>query len=104
LAEAGGIGTQFLLHTYFVYRVPPTAARLGGYPVKYLLLYGFGAVLLHTLVDVVGIDARVAALGVIIASIPVGFLLTRNSRYFGMLKNEKQKEEAVIDDKSTLQG
>jgi len=72
-----GIGTQFLMHTCFVYRVPPTPIRLCGYPGIHLLLYGFGALLLHTLVDVFGIDARVAALVVIIASIPVGFLLTR---------------------------
>lgn len=77
IAYTIGIGTQFLMHTCFVYRLPPTAVRLCGYPGIHLLLYGFGALLLHTLVDALDIDARVAALVVIIASIPAGFLLTR---------------------------
>ena len=77
IAYIAGIGFQFLLHTCFVYRVSPTVARLRGYPVIHVLLYGFGATLLHVLVNMLYVNPRWAALIVIFASIPVGFLLTR---------------------------
>lgn len=77
IAYIAGIGTQFLLHTCFVFRVPPTVTRLSGYPLIHLLLYAYGAALLHTLVEMLGVKMSVAGLVVIIASFPVGFLLTR---------------------------
>lgn len=90
IAYIVGIGVQFMLHTYFVYRVPPTAVRLSGYPVIHLLLYGYGAVLLHILVEVFVINASVAALIVITTSIPAGFLLTR--MWLNYRSNKKRRQ------------
>lgn len=102
IAYIVGIGTQFLLHTYFVFRVPPTVVRLSGYPVIHLLLYGIGAMLLHTLVESLGISVSLAALVVIIALIPMGFILTRIWLNFG-IKKHSDKTETALDDKSSLQ-
>lgn len=77
IAYVIGIGVQFLLHIFFVYRVPPNIVRFSGYPVIHVILYGFGAGLLYVLVNMLEVNSRIAALIVIFASIPVGFLLTR---------------------------
>jgi glycosyltransferase involved in cell wall biosynthesis/putative flippase GtrA len=92
IAYIVGIGTQFLLHTCFVYFVPPTVARLSGYPLIHLLLYGFGALLLHILVEVFRFDASVAALIVIIASIPIGFVLTRFWLTYAIVNKQIEKK------------
>ncbi len=77
VAYSAGIVLQFLLHSRFVFRVPLRWSNLGGYPPIHLVLYGFGALLLHVLVARLGMDERLAPLLVIALSVPLSFALTR---------------------------
>ncbi len=77
IAYAAGIVLQFLLHSRLVFRVPMRLANLAGYPPIHVVLYSFGAALLHVLVARMGMDSRIAPLLVIGLSIPLSFVLTR---------------------------
>ena len=77
VAYSAGIVLQFLLHSRFVFRVPLRWSNLGGYPTIHLVLYGFGALLLHVLVARLDMDERLAPLLVIALSVPLSFALTR---------------------------
>ncbi len=57
--------------------MPLRRINLFGYPPIHLLLYGFGAALLHVLIERIGIDMRLAPLLVIALSVPLSFVLTR---------------------------
>ncbi len=77
VAYSTGIVLQFLLHSRFVFRVPLRATNVFGYPPIHLVLYGFGALLLHVLVARLGMNERLAPLLVIALSVPLSFALTR---------------------------
>ncbi len=77
IAYSAGVVLQFLMHSRFVFRVPLRWSSLLGYPPIHVLLYGFGALLLHVLVARLGMDARLAPLLVIALSVPLSFALTR---------------------------
>lgn len=76
-AYAAGVVLQFLLHSRFVFRVPLRWKNMLGYPPIHVLLYGFGAAMLHALVEWVGIGTPVAPLLAIAISVPLSFALTR---------------------------
>lgn len=76
-AYLAGIFTQYLLHSWFVYRTPLRWRRLFGYPVMHLLMYGIGAALLYLLVVTLSVNPKFAALLVVAASIPLGYLFSR---------------------------
>lgn len=77
IAYASGIAIGYWLQSQFVFRVPfdwRTAAR---FPLICVMQYLFGTVLLWILVDSLRLRPAFAALIVVIANIPVGFLLSR---------------------------
>lgn len=77
IAYVAGVFLQFLLHSRFVFRVPLRWANMLGYPPIHVVMYGFGAALLHALVEWIGIGTRVAPLLVIAISVPLSFAFTR---------------------------
>jgi len=72
-----GIAFGYWLQSRFVFHVPLAWRAALRYPLVYLVQYAFGFVLLALLVDTVHVDKDVAALVVVIANVPLGFLLSR---------------------------
>jgi putative flippase GtrA len=72
-----GIAFGYWLQSRFVFHVPLGWRAALRYPLVYLVQYAFGFVLLALLVDTVHVDKDLAALVVVIANVPLGFLLSR---------------------------
>jgi len=72
-----GIAFGYWLQSRFVFHVPLAWRAALRYPLVYLVQYAFGFVLLALLVDTVHVDKDLAALVVVIANVPLGFLLSR---------------------------
>lgn len=76
-AYATGIALGYALQSRFVFRVPIRWRTALRFPVAYLVQYAAGAALLWLLVDSLGIARTVAALIVVAAVVPLGFVLNR---------------------------
>lgn len=77
LAYVAGIGISYLLNTRFVFQQKPTASKALQYPLVYAAQYVVGVVALSVLVEGLGVNPAYAPLGVVVATIPVTFTLTR---------------------------
>jgi putative flippase GtrA len=77
VAYAAGIVLGYALQSLFVFRVAFRWSAALRFPFVYVVQYLFGAVLLWVLAGRLHIDARIAALVVVIANVPLGFVLSR---------------------------
>jgi putative flippase GtrA len=71
-----GIALSYAINTYFVFQTRSSIQSGLQYPLVYVVQYFIGLTLLSVFTDL-GLDSRVAMILVIIASLPVTFLLTR---------------------------
>ena len=76
-AYAAGILVAYVLNSRFVFGTPMTVRKALRYPLVYLAQYLVSAALLYALVTWLGVDARWAALIVLICSVPASFVLNR---------------------------
>jgi putative flippase GtrA len=76
-AYACGIAIGYALQSRFVFGVPMAWRTALRFPLAYVAQYTFGAVLLWLLVDGLRLAPDIAALFVVAANVPVGFLLNR---------------------------
>lgn len=74
-----GIALGYALQSRFVFGVPIAWRTALRFPLAYVAQYAFGALLLWLLVDRFGVAPDLAALVVVVAGIPVGFLLNRRA-------------------------
>jgi len=74
-----GIALGYALQSRFVFGVPIAWRTALRFPLAYVAQYAFGALLLWLLIDRFGVAPDLAALVVVVAGIPVGFLLNRRA-------------------------
>ena len=74
-----GIVLGYALQSRFVFGVPIAWRTALRFPLAYVAQYAFGALLLWLLVDRIGLAPDLAAIGVVVGSVPVGFLLNRRA-------------------------
>lgn len=72
-----GIGLSYLLNTYFVFNTRPSAGTAIAYPAIYLIQYVAGIALLWLWVERLGLSAELGAMMVVVATLPITFVLTR---------------------------
>jgi putative flippase GtrA len=77
LAFVGGILFSFWLNSRWVFRAEMNWKTFLAFPLVYLFQYGFGAVLLHILVEMLGMSEWWSPLLVIALSVPVTFVMSR---------------------------
>jgi putative flippase GtrA len=77
IVYAVGIAFGYWLQSRFVFRVPLAWRVAVRFPLVYLVQYAFGFAMLWLLVDAAHVESDVAALIVVIANVPLGFLLSR---------------------------
>jgi putative flippase GtrA len=78
VAYAVGIAVGYALQSRFVFRVPMKWRTALHFPLAYMAQYAFGAALLWLFVERAGLSRNLAALIVVAASVPLGFLLNRS--------------------------
>jgi putative flippase GtrA len=83
-----GIVASYSLNTWFVFRKPWQWKTLGVYPLVYAVQYASGILLLSLLIEHAHIPSEYAPLVVIVATLPVTFLL---SRY--LIKGNRDNED-----------
>lgn len=76
-AYAAGIALAYAGNTLWVFRAAPRWSTALSYPLLYGVQYLAGAALLALLTTVAGLDARVALLPVIAATVPLSYALNR---------------------------
>jgi putative flippase GtrA len=72
-----GIVIAYVINTRFVFQARMQARSALLYPLVYVAQYVAGVVLLALLVEVLGVDERIAPAAVIILTIPLTFILSR---------------------------
>ncbi|MBK6736541.1 MAG: GtrA family protein [Haliea sp.] len=77
LAFMGGILLSFWLNSRWVFRAAINWKTFLAFPLVYLFQYGFGAVLLHILVEMLSMSEWSSPLVVVLCSVPVTFLMSR---------------------------
>jgi putative flippase GtrA len=77
VAYVSGVAIGYLLQSRFVFRVPLGIRRALRFPLVYVAQYVVGIALLWLLVDRLGTEATWAALVVVVANVPLGFMLSR---------------------------
>jgi putative flippase GtrA len=77
LAFVGGILFSFWLNSRWVFRAAMNWKTFLAFPLVYLFQYGFGAAMLHILVEILGMSEWWSPLLVIALSVPVTFVLSR---------------------------
>lgn len=75
LVYAIGVAIGYALQSRFVFRVPLSWRTARRFPLAYAAQYAFGAILLWLLVDAAQMSRNLAALVVVGASVPLGFML-----------------------------
>ncbi len=74
-----GIALGYALQSRFVFGVPIAWRTALRFPLAYIAQYAFGALLLWLLVSRMHVAPDLAAIVVVVAGIPVGFLLNRRA-------------------------
>ncbi|HET9670655.1 MAG TPA: GtrA family protein [Casimicrobiaceae bacterium] len=74
-----GIALGYALQSRFVFGVPIAWRTALRFPLAYIAQYAFGALLLWLMVSRMDVAPDLAAIVVVVASIPVGFLLNRRA-------------------------
>jgi putative flippase GtrA len=77
LAIAGSVLFSYWLNSHWVFRTELKWKTFLSFPLVYLFQYVFGAVLLHVLVEMLGLSEWWSPLLVIIFSVPVTFGMSR---------------------------
>jgi putative flippase GtrA len=77
IVYAVGIALGYWLQSRFVFRVPLAWRVALRFPLVYIVQYVLGFAVLWLLVDAVHVENDLAALIVVIANVPLGFLLSR---------------------------
>lgn len=77
IAFAAGVATSYLLSSRWVFDSGGGALRAAAFPLVYLPQLLFGSIALRVAVERFGIDPRIALALVIVATIPLNFLLAR---------------------------
>lgn len=77
IAFALGIVIAYRINLAYVFRAEHTRAKALAYPLVYVVQYAFGALALALLVEALGVPKEVAPLAVVVATIPLTFVLTR---------------------------
>lgn len=72
-----GIAIAFIINSVFVFRVPLSLGRFFAYPLIYVAQYLMAAGLLAIGVEYLRLSVELAPLAVIVAMIPVSYLLNR---------------------------
>lgn len=71
-----GILLSYLINAYFVFRARVSLGSMLQFPIVYVIQYLFGLALLSLLTNL-GLESHIAMLAVIVASVPLTFILTR---------------------------
>jgi len=77
LAFVGSVLFSYWLNNRWVFRTEMNWKTFFSYPLVYVFQYAFGAVLLHVLVEMLGMSEWWAPLVVIVLSVPITFVLSR---------------------------
>lgn len=77
LSFAAGIVMAYALNTYYVFRTPWSWKSFLQFPSVYVVQYLTGIALMWLLVDRLGVDDRIAPWLIVVAQIPLTFLLSR---------------------------
>ena len=72
-----GIVIAYVINTRFVFQARMQARSALLYPLVYVAQYVAGVVLLALLVEILGVDERIAPAAVIVLTIPLTFVLSR---------------------------
>lgn len=88
ISYAVGIVLAYFLNCLFVFRSKLSLGKFLSFPLVYLVQYLGGMALLYLLVDVAGMNPKIAPALVIAATIPVTFLLSRR-----ILRDKTQRPE-----------
>ena len=86
LSFALGIMSSYAINTWFVFRQPWSWAKLLAFPLVHLVNYLAGMAVIWLLIERLGVDARIAPVAAIIATLPLNFLMTRR-----LVKHEARK-------------
>jgi putative flippase GtrA len=77
IGYAAGIAVSYYLNARFVFRAQMRLGSAARYPLVYAAQYLVGVVLLALLVERVGVDRLLAPLVVVLATVPLTFVLSR---------------------------
>ena len=77
IAYAAGIGIAYMLNAVFVFRQPKSIRSAALFPLVYVAQYLLGMLLMWLLVERAGFGPTVAAIAVVVVSVPVTFVLSR---------------------------
>ena len=77
LMYVGSVLFSYWLNNRWVFRTPMNWKTFLSFPLVYVFQYGFGAALLHLLVEMLGMSEWWSPLLVIIISVPVTFVMSR---------------------------
>jgi len=77
LPFVGSVLFSYWLNNRWVFRTEMNWKTFFSYPLVYVFQYAFGAVLLHVLVEMLGMSEWWAPLVVIVLSVPITFVLSR---------------------------
>ncbi len=77
IGYAFGIALSYLLMTRFVFRKAARLATAMRFPLVYVVQYALGSAVTYALVEYAHVRPFIAALGAIVATIPVTFILAR---------------------------
>jgi putative flippase GtrA len=77
VAYVFGIFFSYFLNTHFAFGKKPSLKRMFAYPLVYIVQYVVGVVLLQLLVEYFKLDRLIASPIVILATLPLSFILSR---------------------------
>ena len=77
ISFATGILISYVINTKFVFRTYYSLRKIVLFPLVYLATYFVGALILYVSVSRFGLDARIAPLLSICATLPLTYILTR---------------------------
>lgn len=72
-----GIVVSYVLNSWMVFRQPLSLQKFLQFPLVYVVQYGISAVMLHGLVEWLGISQDLAPMVVVILTIPITFVMSR---------------------------
>lgn len=72
-----GLAIGYALNAYWVFKTQPSAKSAAMYPVAYIFNYLLGLLLLRTLVESLGVSTEIAPLLVIVATVPLMYLMMK---------------------------
>lgn len=77
ISYISGIVISYLLNSIFVFKQALNWKSAFQYPLVYVVQYILGSILITFFVEIVGLDASIAALANVVVLLPITFVLTR---------------------------